>query len=576
MIKQMFSHSKRKSKTHNMTEKTKWLIWATSLTLMLALFYLAMHLIFCSPGNETKFLDKDQLSTINSLIAINKNPADTNKTKELIYQYLARSFALVDSSKIIIQINKTELKQLQIILPSYPLKVQSFFWLNDPMVLLEIVFWSLFGLMANLLYSVTSCTVFKSKAIPEQIGKLFYTPFLAIIIFLSLNALLNSGSISLAGIGKSVIVLAFILGFYTRRAIVLLERVKDLILPAKEREGSSADGSTNKDKEQDQFKRLTHEEQKNIIADYIKAESANLKAKYPEIQGLSILPKKRAGINQDFYCLHFNLEKKINNLNKHSAIPEILPFKTTDGKVYNIPTDITGIGTVKLSYYTGNKETPKKLGLSCSRQKAKKNGNIETGSIGLRVIKNKEPHLLSCYHVLCAPELSNGIKKFSSSDNDLIISPSDKDRNGDSPEVIAKVTEGYLTNYIDAAIAKLTPPDSLIGTYYNYNGKPQGILRINEDHAKAAYNVKLVGRTSGTRSGHIVDDYEEVTYIDDYEFNELIVCSKMSDGGDSGATVTDYDNKVIGMLIADSDTRSYIIPIETILNTLNIEIDYKN
>ena len=203
--------------------------------------------------------------------------------------------------------------------------------------------------------------------------------------------------------------------------------------------------------DQDPFKQLSADEQKRIINEYIKLESKNLKNKYPEIQGLSVRQKEKAGNKEDFYSLHFNIIKKENKLSSNLLIPEYFSHRTSNGTIYNIPTDITGIGEITFSYYTGNREMPKKLGLSCSRQIPKENGVVEVGTIGLKVLKNGEPYLLSCYHVLCAPELSQGITTFSSSSNDKIISPGDKDRNGDDPEVIARVTEGKFTNYIDDA-----------------------------------------------------------------------------------------------------------------------------
>lgn len=333
------------------------------------------------------------------------------------------------------------------------------------------------------------------------------------------------------------------------------------------------------DSPKDPFMELSGNVQKSIINEFIAQESQNLKIKYPELQGLSALQKEISGVKQSFYSIHFSIIKKSQVLVSQFSIPSYFPFKASDGIIYNIPTDITGIGVVSFSYYTGNGEMPKKLGLSCSRQLAKRNGIIEVGSIGLKVLKDKEPYLLSCYHVLYAPEFSQGIINIDNNviiADDSIISPGDYDRNGDPPKIIAHVTEGIFTNYVDAAIAKLLPQNSLDCSYYNDNGKPVGILRLTENHAKNSLDVKIVGRTSGLRVGHIIDNYEGTTFIDDHTFNELIVCSKMSDAGDSGATVTDFQNNVIGMLLADSDYRSYIIPIESVLNTLKITIDFKN
>ncbi|MDB5226210.1 MAG: hypothetical protein JWN78_403 [Bacteroidota bacterium] len=57
-------------------------------------------------------------------------------------------------------------------------------------------------------------------------------------------------------------------------------------------------------------------------------------------------------------------------------------------------------------------------------------------------------------------------------------------------------------------------------------------------------------------------------------FNELIVCSRISRKGYSGKLVIDNDNILTGMLIADSLTKSYILPISIIFNYLKNSFDF--
>lgn len=248
--------------------RRKWLIWASSLTVVLVAFYFTLHFIV-GGGAENIYLQKDQLSIINTFIvqsdtvilaidspkasvtdkasvsdkpkvsekaSVTVNAKALPKTSDsykevLIKDYIKKCINGVDD-KDIDQLFKTyRLNQLITVLPYYPFKVNSFFWLIGNKVLLEVAFWSLFGLIASLMYSVTTLRNMNEFMIREHIGKVFYTPFICIVIYLALNALMNSGSISLTGVGKSVIVLSFILGFFTRRAILLLEKIKDLILP---------------------------------------------------------------------------------------------------------------------------------------------------------------------------------------------------------------------------------------------------------------------------------------------------------------------------------------------------------
>ena len=51
----------------------------------------------------------------------------------------------------------------------------------------------------------------------------------------------------------------------------------------------------------------------------------------------------------------------------------------------------------------------------------------------------------------------------------------------------------------------------------------------------------------------------------------MIVTTKISQGGDSGATVVDSNNRVIGLLVGGNKRHSYVIPISTIINKLDID-----
>jgi hypothetical protein len=219
--------------------KTEWLIRACIISLILIGTYITAHIV--NQGEEELFLNRDQLSAVNAIIAldtkftedslITDKAAIEKKTQRLVSSYLENVLPYKNSEEIGQLFKTYEIKHLSTVLPTYSFKVKSFFWLTGARLFLEIVFWSLFGLMANLMFSVPIAENFDKKRIPEHIGKIFYTPFSAIIIYLSINALVNGGSIVFDGIGKSVIVLAFILGFFTRRTILLIGKIKDLILP---------------------------------------------------------------------------------------------------------------------------------------------------------------------------------------------------------------------------------------------------------------------------------------------------------------------------------------------------------
>ncbi|MFP9099550.1 hypothetical protein ACLI09_10885 [Flavobacterium sp. RHBU_24] len=131
--------------------------------------------------------------------------------------------------------------QTEKFLKTVRLRVHSNFWLIGPMVYWEIVFWSWFGVLSNLIFSFTLIaknsttdpnnpfSVFDSSEIPSQVAKLLYAPMCTLIIVFGYNYF--AGQVVDIESSKGVIVFAFIGGFYSSRLISLLERLKEVILP---------------------------------------------------------------------------------------------------------------------------------------------------------------------------------------------------------------------------------------------------------------------------------------------------------------------------------------------------------
>ena len=329
------------------------------------------------------------------------------------------------------------------------------------------------------------------------------------------------------------------------------------------------------------FKKLTHEQQREAINELILDQAPILKDKFPEIQSFSAMRKEVKNKRQAFYSIHMDVVEKKKELSDNDKIPEYIDYTTKNGIRYSIPTDISGVGINRLSDYIGEGEMPKKLGLSCSRF----NSNT-SGTIGLKVYKNgkpETPYLLSCFHVLCAPELKKRQTVFKS-DNDInssyvIVSPGIKDAVDKSNCVpIATVTEGYLKRNLDVAIAKLNNDAVLANSYYNDNGSPKGFYKVNSKDVTDKMDVYLVGKTSGTDYGKLRDNYRAIVYFKDYPAEKinhlqgLIVTDKISKPGDSGASVTNDKNEVIGILVGSNSKQSFLIPISTILNQLHLSI----
>lgn len=276
-------------------------------------------------------------------------------------------------------------------------------------------------------------------------------------------------------------------------------------------------------------------------------------------------------------CLVFSPIKKLEQgMEYFIAIPQQIKFKSVNGQTYYIPTDVYGTEGDIQSSGLCDFTLPKRPGCSISRQTVH-----ESGTLGLRVFKGDKAYFLSCYHVLCSHELNNGYFNFSEENTQgdaTVISPSNEDKG----EVVkmGKVTEGLLTNELDCAIVMVDDPLNITNRVCSIEKVPGPPLTITEDHANARWPVVSVGRTSGEINGHvryahtncdikywIRDKWQTVT------MKGLIWTDQVSAGGDSGAAVLDSDNKVIGIIIANSGSFTYILPIQRILSKFSLTIN---
>lgn len=515
-------------------------------------------------GNLIK-LSSEQILTLSKVkerIQNDNGLADSLKRAEEVKAVVA----YLKEFEITVSLNKGNLDLFYDSLNSRPFLKKSNFFLKDDYILLEVLLWALMGVICNSIYRLSEYIrkdQFNSKEGVVYFVKLLYAPVITLIIYLGSN-LLNADLGTQASINNTI-VLSFVLGFFSGRSIELLHKIKDILFPSIQ--GNPPETIT--PGEFEAFARLNGETQKQIIRKFNKENGVDLIKRFPEIQSISAKLKNSANQNTDIYAISFLLAKKEEDMNANIAVPKSFQY-TYSGKTYVIPTDIREGGTTEFSLFTGEGESPKKLGLSCSRKDEK-----ETGSIGLKVEKknrkDKNKYLLSCYHVLCATELSSGKKSFSNTGQNVeIISPSEQDRTL-AKNIIANVTEGKIDNYTDSALAVLSDGNSLDNELYDNYGVISGIREIYSADVNKL-SVKLSGRTSGRNVGTITDDFVDLANIDGNVFYELIETDKMSFKGDSGAPVIDLDDNIIGILVADNSKHSYVIPISTILARHQIKI----
>lgn len=231
----------------------KWFIWAISISFFLSVIYVGLHM--CISGSEIRMLSSEQLSTINTLI-VKHDEAQDAETKDAlvisIKNFMKTSLMTTFNSDSIASANIDELigsrppKYLSIVLPTYTFEVKSFFWLKGRKVYAELLFWVWFGVISSVLHKAIleyNKGCFSKKLIYDHIAKFFYAPFVALALYLCSDLLSSQKLIALDKISYGAIVFVFILGFFSWRAIELLNRVKDVIIPANAAENENLDNA---------------------------------------------------------------------------------------------------------------------------------------------------------------------------------------------------------------------------------------------------------------------------------------------------------------------------------------------
>jgi hypothetical protein len=127
------------------------------------------------------------------------------------------------------------------------------------------------------------------------------------------------------------------------------------------------------------------------------------------------------------------------------------------------------------------------------------------------------------------------------------------------------------TNIVDAAVARPVEDEAILDDILNI-GVVQGTLT-----ASLGMRVRKSGRTTGLSTGEVsvLDATVNINYGPGKiaRFEEQIVTSAMSEGGDSGSLLVAADTKeAVGLLFGGSDQATIHNPIHAVLDNLNVVI----
>jgi hypothetical protein len=188
------------------------------------------------------------------------------------------------------------------------------------------------------------------------------------------------------------------------------------------------------------------------------------------------------------------------------------------------------------------------------------------------------PELLSCNHVLADCDRASA--------NDPILQPGVAD-GGTPADTIGRLAGAIPldragVNAVDCAVASLaTGVDADPTTLAGYGGLAGLVDRGWYGPQAVGEPVAKIGRTTGATEGlvTVISFAQFVNYrgFGRCWFDELIEVrgetGLFSDGGDSGSLVFGRaDRRGLGMVIAGTDTRSYVTRLDTVLSRLGAEL----
>lgn len=141
---------------------------------------------------------------------------------------------------------------------------------------------------------------------------------------------------------------------------------------------------------------------------------------------------------------------------------------------------------------------------------------------------------------------------------------------GSNTELQAIVKPTATTNLVDAAIAQPTNIQNVMEEYWD-GTKATGFNEIG-----LGDYIKKYGRTTGFTEDSVTQT--DVTVTVNYgsagmaTFTNQLMAGPMSAGGDSGSTILNHNDEIVGLLFAGSNTSTIFSPIQLVIDALGISM----
>lgn len=252
------------------SERT-WFKYLVIILLVITASYVLLHYFYRNKNYDYEYtrLNQDQMQVLNRIYmdalkpdstkskkdsaahsTIKTPPATDNLDKQRlvikVMDYLDNTFdqslEKIQSEHIECFLEEATPEESTAYLNQTRFKVKSYFWLIGPSVYWEVVFWTLFGVLCNLLFILGAVgsnattdmanpqSQFDNSEILGQVARLLYAPLCTLAVILGYNFFKDQNVVDIDS-SKGLIVFAFIGGYYSSRVIALMDRLKDVLLP---------------------------------------------------------------------------------------------------------------------------------------------------------------------------------------------------------------------------------------------------------------------------------------------------------------------------------------------------------
>jgi|KBSSwiS6_1023812.scaffolds.fasta_scaffold03969_2 hypothetical protein len=290
-------------------------------------------------------------------------------------------------------------------------------------------------------------------------------------------------------------------------------------------------------------------------SDFIKSAWLEAKSKFMALSNVKV-----ASLKWDAIGYYFELSLKTSD----PSITDRYQYRMEDGtlqsvrvKVIVVGNDIARVHSYDLSDPIFSKDEPELYGT--------------LGCLVRPLDGNKSTCILTCSHTFFHPITT--IDEFRTG-NPLAGT------NEKKPVQIGKVIKAIRDHEADASLIEIDANMvSEITNRMRGMGKP-GVARTIHKSDEKNVKVYLYGAVSKQQQGFVTSAYSDVKlmYDDNREFQLINVITisnngaAVSDKGDSGSVVLDKNNDVIGLVVGGNSRETYLLPIETLLLKMNVEL----